>query len=38
MGIGKAKTSGGKVIVVANYRPAGNLVGSFVENVAPPKK
>lgn len=38
MGIGKAKTSGGKVIVVANYRPAGNLVGAFVENVAPPKK
>lgn len=38
MGIGKAKTSGGKVIVVANYRPAGNLVGSFVENVGPLKK
>ncbi|KAL3872137.1 hypothetical protein ACJMK2_040088 [Sinanodonta woodiana] len=38
MGIGKAKTSGGKVIVVANYRPAGNLVGHYVENVPPPKK
>ncbi|XP_060558479.1 uncharacterized protein LOC132718772 isoform X2 [Ruditapes philippinarum] len=38
MGIGKAKTSGGKVIVVANYRPAGNLVGHFVENVPPLKK
>ncbi|WAR31976.1 GAPR1-like protein [Mya arenaria] len=38
MGIGKAKTSNGKVIVVANYRPAGNIVGHFVENVAPLKK
>ncbi|KAK3593730.1 hypothetical protein CHS0354_013628 [Potamilus streckersoni] len=38
MGIGKAKTSGGKVIVVGNYRPAGNLVGHYVENVPPPKK
>ncbi|KAL3872138.1 hypothetical protein ACJMK2_040089 [Sinanodonta woodiana] len=38
MGIGKAKTSGGKVIVVANYRPAGNLVGHYVKNVPPPKK
>ena len=38
MGIGKAKTSGGKVLVVANYRPAGNVVGHFRENVFPPKK
>lgn len=37
IGVGKAKTSGGKVIVVASYRPAGNLVGSFTENVRPPK-
>ncbi|XP_062571774.1 uncharacterized protein LOC134233787, partial [Saccostrea cucullata] len=37
IGVGKAKTSGGKVIVVASYRPAGNLVGSFKENVPPPK-
>jgi hypothetical protein len=37
VGVGKAKTSGGKVIVVASYRPAGNMVGSFRENVAPPK-
>ncbi|XP_052221974.1 uncharacterized protein LOC127838324 isoform X2 [Dreissena polymorpha] len=38
MGIGKAKTSKGKCIVVANYRPAGNIVGHFVENVPPLKK
>ncbi|XP_033733310.1 cell wall protein PRY3-like isoform X2 [Pecten maximus] len=38
MGIGKAKSSGGKVLVVASYHPAGNLVGSFVENVPRPKK
>ncbi|OWF46342.1 uncharacterized protein LOC110455840 isoform X2 [Mizuhopecten yessoensis] len=38
MGIGKAKSSGGKVLVVASYRPAGNLVGTFLENVPPPKK
>lgn len=37
IGVGKAKTSGGKVIVVASYRPAGNLVGSYKENVNPPK-
>ena len=37
MGIGKAKTSGGKAIVVASYRPAGNFVGKFMENVAPLK-
>ncbi|XP_056011223.1 uncharacterized protein LOC125678534 [Ostrea edulis] len=36
IGVGKAKTSGGKVIVVASYRPAGNLVGSFRENVSQP--
>ena len=38
MGIGKAKTSGNKCIVVASYRPAGNIVGHFMENVAPLKK
>lgn len=35
IGIGKAKSSGGKVFVVASYRPTGNVVGHFVENVAP---
>lgn len=37
VGIGKAVTRDGKVIVVANYRPAGNMVGSFAANVLPPK-
>ena len=34
-GIGKAHTRGGKLIVVANYRPAGNTIGGFHENVLP---
>ena len=36
-GFGKAKTKDGKCFVVGSYRPAGNLIGSFVENV-PPRK
>ena len=32
-GFGKAKTKDGKCFVVGSYRPAGNLIGSFVENV-----
>jgi hypothetical protein len=35
-GIGKAHTRGGKLIVVANYHPAGNIMGKFHENVLPP--
>lgn len=36
MGIGKAKGNG-RVVVVANYRPAGNFIGSYSENVFPPR-
>ncbi|KAG8194160.1 hypothetical protein JTE90_002367 [Oedothorax gibbosus] len=35
-GIGKAKSRCGKVIVVGNYKPAGNIIGEFHENVFPP--
>ncbi|XP_054157386.1 uncharacterized protein LOC128955738 [Oppia nitens] len=34
-GIGKAHTRGGKLIVVANYRPNGNIKGQFKDNVLP---
>lgn len=36
MGIAKAKTKNGKVIVVANYEPAGNWIGQYKDNVPPP--
>lgn len=36
-GVGKALAKDGKTIVVASYRPAGNMVGKFSENVLPPK-
>ncbi len=35
-GIGKAKTKDGKWLVVANYYPAGNLIGKNAENVPLP--
>lgn len=35
LGVAFAK-SGGKVVVVANYHPPGNIIGSFAENVPPP--
>ncbi|CAG9768166.1 unnamed protein product [Ceutorhynchus assimilis] len=35
LGVAFAKI-GGKVVVVANYYPAGNMIGSFAENVPPP--
>ncbi|XP_041369849.1 LOW QUALITY PROTEIN: uncharacterized protein LOC121383816 [Gigantopelta aegis] len=38
MGVGKAKSPEGKVVVVASYRPPGNVVGQYEENVAPPNE
>jgi len=36
LGIGKALDKKGKMLVVCNYRPAGNMMGRFVDNVARP--
>lgn len=33
LGIGKAKDSKGRIYVVANYKPAGNFIGQFAQNV-----
>lgn len=38
VGFGKAKSSGGRVFVVGSYRPAGNMIGNYKDNVPPPKK
>ncbi|UYV70455.1 hypothetical protein LAZ67_7003053 [Cordylochernes scorpioides] len=35
-GVGKARTRCGKLIIVATYKPVGNVAGEFVENVLPP--
>nr|XP_023020881.1 uncharacterized protein LOC111509384 isoform X2 [Leptinotarsa decemlineata]XP_023020882.1 uncharacterized protein LOC111509384 isoform X2 [Leptinotarsa decemlineata]XP_023020883.1 uncharacterized protein LOC111509384 isoform X2 [Leptinotarsa decemlineata]XP_023020884.1 uncharacterized protein LOC111509384 isoform X2 [Leptinotarsa decemlineata]XP_023020885.1 uncharacterized protein LOC111509384 isoform X2 [Leptinotarsa decemlineata]XP_023020886.1 uncharacterized protein LOC111509384 isoform len=35
IGVAYAK-SGGKIVVVANYSPPGNIIGFFTENVPPP--
>ncbi|XP_043253792.1 uncharacterized protein LOC122398190 [Colletes gigas] len=35
-GVGKARSRSGKIIVVANYRPVGNISGHFQSNVLPP--
>ncbi|XP_053601065.1 uncharacterized protein LOC128669876 [Plodia interpunctella] len=35
-GVGKARSRAGKIIVVANYSPPGNLSGQFENNVLPP--
>ncbi|XP_021205304.1 uncharacterized protein LOC114242604 [Bombyx mandarina] len=35
-GVGKARSRAGKVIVVANYSPPGNISGRFETNVLPP--
>lgn len=34
-GVGKARTRSGKIIVVAMYKPAGNVLGEFHRNVLP---
>ncbi|XP_070385390.1 Golgi-associated plant pathogenesis-related protein 1-like [Dermacentor albipictus] len=34
-GVGKARTRSGKIIVVAMYKPAGNVLGEFHNNVLP---
>lgn len=33
LGVGVAKTKKGKVLVVCNYNPRGNVVGQFNSNV-----
>lgn len=38
LGIGKAKSADGKVFVVGRYRPAGNNMRAFKENVLPSKE
>ncbi|KAH8267627.1 hypothetical protein KR018_009323, partial [Drosophila ironensis] len=38
MGYGQAKGSNGAYYVVARYKPSGNVVGHFKENVFPPKR
>ncbi|XP_014791404.2 Golgi-associated plant pathogenesis-related protein 1 [Octopus bimaculoides] len=37
MGIGRGRSEDGSYFVVANYRPAGNFMGHFAENVFRPK-
>lgn len=38
LGVGVAKNTQGSIYVVANYSPAGNFVGHYVDNVPPPLK
>ena len=33
LGVGRAKSKSGKIIVVANYDPPGNVIGQFAKNV-----
>ncbi|XP_011310840.1 uncharacterized protein [Fopius arisanus] len=36
LGVGMSRNRNGEVYVVCNYNPAGNFLGSFMENVLPP--
>ncbi|XP_054156857.1 uncharacterized protein LOC128955233 [Oppia nitens] len=38
LGVAKARTRTGKIFVVANYNPAGNMLGEFAANVPAPVK
>lgn len=35
LGVGQARSKTGQVVVVCNYDPPGNFIGSFAENVPP---
>lgn len=35
LGVAYAKSRDGKFVVVANYSPPGNVIGSFARNVPP---
>ncbi|XP_046385185.1 repressed by EFG1 protein 1-like [Ischnura elegans] len=37
LGFSMEKSKSGKIFVVANYNPPGNMVGKFSDNVPPPK-
>ena len=36
LGVAKANTSNGDIILVYRYAPSGNYMGEFAENVKPP--
>lgn len=36
IGVGRAKGKSGQVVIVANYKPRGNIFGQFTANVLRP--
>ncbi|PSN32010.1 hypothetical protein C0J52_18086 [Blattella germanica] len=38
IGMGMARSKAGRIFIVANYNPKGNVIGKFAENVPKPKK
>lgn len=38
LGIGWVQMNDGTTYVVANYEPAGNVIGQYEKNVLPPRK